>query len=120
MNNNMNQIQSNLYISDVISIADIESWKPEQLVLINASTGCGKTYFIMHSFGKWCKEHGKKILILTNRNILKSQMVNDVPEDLVDVVKILNYQFVSAQVMQTKGNESLSVLKNYDDIVCDE
>lgn len=120
MNNNMNKIQSNLYISDVISIEDIESWKPEQLVLINASTGCGKTYFIMHSFGKWCKEHGKKILILTNRNILKSQMINDVPEDLVDVVKILNYQFVSAQVMQTKGNESLSVLKNYDYIVCDE
>ena len=86
MNNNMNQIQSNLYISDVISIADIESWKPEQLVLINASTGCGKTYFIMHSFGKWCKEHGKKILILTNRNILKSQMVNDVPEDLFNIL----------------------------------
>ena len=88
------------YISDVINVEEIEKkWVKEQPILINATTGSGKTYFTLNVLGQYCKDKGKKLIILTNRDILKKQVKNVVPKELKEYIKIKTYQSVSNAIL---------------------
>ena len=60
------------YVTDVIG-NDFENWTEGDIIFINAGTGVGKSHFIKTVLYDHCKKHNKKILLLSNRNNLKSQ-----------------------------------------------
>ena len=116
------------YISDVINIEEIEKkWVKEQPILINATTGSGKTYFTLNVLGQYCKDKGKKLIILTNRDILKKQVKNVVPKELKEYIKIKTYQSVSNAILyggrlyyNNVDTTIENIFNDYDFIVCDE
>ena len=71
-----------MYLTDKIG-EDYKTWKPEDVILITAPTGTGKSYFVQRELLKWIITEGKgKILYLVNRKILKNQL----KEELNDVL----------------------------------
>lgn len=110
-------LQETKYISDIVTQEELKKWKEDTPVLINATTGSGKTYFIINILGEYCKKNNKKIILLTNRVILKTQLENSILEELSPYINITTYQKVSRTILYDNKNE---VLKDYDYIVCDE
>lgn len=62
-----------MYISKLIKLKDIDSWKPGENILIHAPTGSGKSYFIFTRLANYYKHRNLKILIFSNREILRQQ-----------------------------------------------
>ena len=48
------------------------------MVLFDAGTNSGKTYFILKVLLPWAYEHHKRILFLCNRDALRNQVERDV------------------------------------------
>lgn len=63
------------YIADLVG-EDFKCWKG--MVLFDAGTNSGKTYFILKVLLPWAYEHHKRILFLCNRNALSNQVERDV------------------------------------------
>lgn len=116
------------YISDVINVEEIEKkWVKEQPILINATTGSGKTYFTLNVLGQYCKDKGKKLILLTNRDILKQQITNAVPKEFEECIKVKTYQAISNAILYgdrfrrgTSRVATKDVFNDYDFIICDE
>lgn len=94
-------------ISEIISIEEIERWKKNDNILIQAGTGMGKSYFIGNKLYKYCKDNNKKILFLVHRNSLRRQLAFD---NRNKDINMMSYQFL----------ECNDVPLDYDYIVCDE
>lgn len=103
---------SKKYISEIIGQEYLE-WNTGDVVFINAGTGKGKSHFIKNVLNKHCKENGKRILLLTNREILKNQIKKEM--GLTTIVTVLNYQKVESMIL----SKNISFY-NYDYIVMDE
>lgn len=106
-----------LYVSDIISENDISQWKNGNRILITAQTGFGKSQFIKDNLYNYCKKNNLSILLLSNRDILKNQNLNDL-ENKTDVVTPLNYQNFEMRVLHGEPIDKL--FKKYDFIVYDE
>lgn len=63
------------YIADLVG-DDFKHWKG--IVVFDAGTNSGKTYFILKVLLPWAYEHRKRILILCNRDALRNQIQRDV------------------------------------------
>ena len=63
------------YISDKIK-EDYKEWKKRQMIFLSAHTGAGKTYFILNELMEFAALNGKRILYLSNRSILKEQIIH--------------------------------------------
>jgi hypothetical protein len=63
------------YITDLVG-EDYKNW--HGIVVLDAGTNSGKTYFILKTLLPWAYEHRKRILILCNREALRSQIERDV------------------------------------------
>ncbi len=63
------------YIADLVG-EDFKRWKG--MVLFDAGTNSGKTYFILKVLLPWAYEHHKRILILCNREALRNQIERDI------------------------------------------
>lgn len=88
------------HFSDLISLEDITSWKPGDMILGTAGTGDGKSYFILNDLYDYCKERKLTILFLTNRDILKEQFSQEVKvNEKQDIITIYNYQKIEAMIM---------------------
>ena len=105
------------YISDVISYDEIEKWKKGNRILISSQTGSGKSEFIKNNLYQYAKRQNKKILILSNRNLLKNQNIVDIGEKC-DLITSKNYQELEVQALVGKDIEEL--FSEYDYIVYDE
>ena len=57
------------YIADLVG-EDFKRWKG--MVLFDAGTNSGKTYFILKVLLPWAYEHHKRILFLCNRDALRN------------------------------------------------
>lgn len=64
------------YISDKIG-EEYKEWKEFQIILINAPTGSGKSYFIFNELLNFAIIEHRRILYLVNRKILKDQLENE-------------------------------------------
>lgn len=103
------------YISDLITLDDVDKWTSSTLILINSSTGSGKSYFVINKLGSRAKERNEKILFLTNRSILKNQIKNSIPYELKHTIHVATYQGMTESLL--KRNMDLS---GYTYIVSDE
>lgn len=133
--------QAPRYVADVIG-NDFKTWGPG-LVAIEASTGTGKTTFVLNNVLQWCQEEAynmptKRVFYLTNRNALRDEIngkveamkqldMYDDPEtgdltctiDNHELFKCVNYQ--NYEVRLKNGLQSaIRRLKDYHFIVCDE
>lgn len=61
------------YITDLVG-EDYKNW--HGIVVLDAGTNSGKTYFILKTLLPWTYEHRKRILILCNREALRNQYVS--------------------------------------------
>ena len=62
------------YITDLVD-EDYKNW--HGIVVLDAGTNSGKTYFILKTLLPWAYEHRKRILILCNREALRNQIERD-------------------------------------------
>lgn len=93
------------YVGDIIQISEIKKWNIGDTVFIKGPTGKGKSYFITNYLALYCRENskklGKKILWLSNRNLLKEQNIKLSAENK-DIITIENYQQLEEYVKQNK------------------
>lgn len=86
-----------MYIEQVVS-EDIYSWRPKDIVKLQAPTGSGKTTFVLTALRRVAKANNTNILYLYNRRILGEQMK----------------QILGAEIGWDGSDEELYELRDYD------
>jgi hypothetical protein len=99
------------YVEELIG-QEYEKWEPGDNVMILAGTGKGKSHFIRTVLNKHCRNTKKRVLLLTNRNILKEQVRKEL--GLNTIITVANYQQIESMILDEKN------LNEYDYIVMDE
>ena len=56
---------------------DYQKWGMGARVIIDAPTGCGKTFFATSVLLPWALKKGVSILLCVNRELLEKQIVNE-------------------------------------------
>ena len=105
------------YISDIITSDEIAKWQLGDRILIHSQTGSGKSEFIKNNLYEYCKKQHKRILLLSNRNLLKNQNLIDI-RGKTDHINAHNYQEFEARILG--GLNVPQLFKPYDYIVYDE
>ena len=117
----INVKQENITINDIITKVDLDRLEVGDMVLIDAPTGRGKSYFIMNGLYDYCKGNDKKILFLTNRNLLKDQFLTSlIKEHKLDKIDIRNYQSIEQEIIQQGQNKIDTDMSKYDYVIVDE
>lgn len=107
------------YISDIIPLEDIQvKWTPGSRILITAPTGSGKSEFIKQVLYDHCSTTFQKVLILSNRILLREQIKEDLRHNENDIVTVLNYQYLESRILS--GGALADLFSQYDYIVYDE
>jgi len=104
------------YLNDKISYTEINKWMGKK-VLISSQTGSGKSHFIKTKLLAYCKEHGLKMLLLSNRTILRNQNREEIGDD--ESLTITNYQFIENGII-TSDDDLDYYLSKFDIVVADE
>ena len=105
------------YITNVIKKSDIGKWIPGQRVLITAPTGSGKSQLVKNVIYEHAKEMGWRVLLLSNRRLLKNQNIEDLTGK-EDVVIAKNYQQLEKRIEE--GDSFQELFYGYDMVVFDE
>jgi len=106
------------YISEIVTIKEIKKWQPGQRILICAQTGRGKSQMIKDNLYIYAKQNNKKILLMSNRILLKKQNEYEI-QNKRDVIDLHNYQEFESRILS--GIEDIySLFEPYDYIVYDE
>ena len=100
------------YVVDYIG-EDYKGWSNE-LVLISAGTGRGKTTFIADVLLTYAVSNNKRLLYLCNRSELQTQVTERIPAELKPFIKITTYQAFEKQL------QAMRRFDHYDYIVGDE
>jgi len=104
-------------LTDIISYDDIAEWSPNDVILISAGTGAGKSYFIKNVLYEYAKARGLKILMLVHRHNCHVQFQAELKEaGKTDVVHLKTYQSLEYKVL----NQYSIDLRGYAFIVMDE
>ena len=77
------------YISDEIE-NEYQKWTDGDIVFITASTGAGKSHFILNVYLDWIIQRGGRLLYLVNRRILREQLQNEVNTEIARVISEKN------------------------------
>ncbi len=117
------------YIADEIK-EDYTTWRQGMCVYMTATTGTGKTTFILKTLYKYAVDNKLPMLYLVNRKILKKQIL----EELLDIqnklensdsignatryIKVMTYQELEEKLLV--DNTMYSYYDNYFYIVADE
>jgi len=109
---------SKQFISDVIDQKEIALWENGDRILIHSQTGTGKSQFIKDVLYDYCQKRDKKILLLSNRNLLKNQNLAELSDSKIDIITLKNYQGLESNVLM--GNKIKNLFSNYDYICFDE
>lgn len=105
-------------VTDIISKNDIINWSLNDIVIISAGTGTGKSHFIKSTLYQYAKENDRKILFLIHRSNCKSQFESEIERTgKNDVIDILTYQKIEHCILHYNRHIDY---KKYAYIVCDE
>lgn len=96
------EIKEKLFLSDKIG-ESYKMWNPMDVIEISAPTGCGKSYFILHTLLPYAQKENKKILYLVNRKILKSQLEEELRDISFNINGIEN--FITFETYQNIENK---------------
>ena len=121
------------YMTDYIG-EEYKEWKNEDCIFLSASTGSGKTFFILRILLPFLNKENKRILYLVNRTILKEQIeveLNNLSYDEhVKSIKIMTYQTIEKLICDCEDDENkndnyyglrkVKKFTEYDCVVCDE
>lgn len=123
------------YISDEIE-NEYQKWTHEDIVFITASTGAGKSHFILNVYLDWIIQRGGRLLYLVNRRILREQLQNEVNTEIARVISekngldtnIQNYiEITTYQALENRLKSSyyeackcLESMQKFTCVVCDE
>lgn len=89
------------YISDEIGEKYLK-WKERDIIFINAPTGSGKSYFMLHNFLKQVIKRGWRMLYLVNRRILKEQLkkeLEEVEDEICEEFEEMGFPEVSIEII---------------------
>jgi len=106
------------FINEIIGIKEIESWKIGERILITSQTGTGKSQWVKDVLYEYCARSGKKILLLSNRNLLKSQNQEELSDTKIDIISLRNYQTLENSFLY--GNSLEDITSKYDYVCFDE
>jgi hypothetical protein len=108
------------YIADIIPSSEINKWKPGDRILITSQTGSGKSQWVKDQLYNYCEDSGKKILLLSNRSILRDQNKTEIEaENKQDIITLRNYQSLEKMIEEHEYTVE-NVFNNFDFIVYDE
>lgn len=123
------------YISDEIGNEYLK-WTYGDIVFITASTGAGKSHFILNVYLDWIIQKGGRLLYLVNRRILREQLQNEVNTEIARVISekkgldtnIQNYiEITTYQALENRLKSSyyeackcLESMQKFTCVVCDE
>lgn len=114
------------FVSDKIG-DDYKEWEAGDEILIDAQTGSGKTYFVLHVLLKYAQEQNRGILYLVNRIILKRQLEQEImklPFTQQNFIKVETYQNIETGIKNTSKRpcdlDNDLGFGNYYYAVCDE
>lgn len=99
-------LESCEYISDRLTKGECDRWGRGDTILLVGNCGTGKTTFILDYFSKWYPD--RKILILSNRALLKEQYDKDIDRYECGNVTAVTYQLVEQHmndIIGTMGNQ---------------
>lgn len=114
-----NNFSTRQYVSDVITKEEVDKWKIQDKILITAGTGTGKTYFCKTILSNITRKSNKKILIVSNRTLLKEQIRQDTFKDR-DIIDVVSYQSIEERYIQSAGNLPEDLYSEYLFIFFDE
>ena len=101
-----------MYISQLITLQEMKKWTAGNNILIHAPTGTGKSHFVFTKLARYCQKNQLKMLIFSNRDILKQQN-----KRLAQCgVECYNYQFLE----QLPFEEIRRFLEKFDIVDFDE
>jgi hypothetical protein len=106
------------YITDIIKKEEIEKWKPGDRVLICSMVGSGKSSLIKNQLYDYVKSIDKKILLMSNRNLLKQQNVLEIGNKK-DYITLHNYQEFESRILK-ENNTIEKLFEPYQYIIFDE
>lgn len=109
---------------------EMKKWEDCAKIFINAGTGSGKTYFVINTYIPYILEKNGNILMLCNRNTLKSQIEEDFenmifrkyqyPAEARRKVEIQTYQALEQDLIVNGYDACKRKYVKYHVIVCDE
>lgn len=116
----MSVTKQKMTVSDKISNEKITAWNTNNIIVIQAGTGAGKSYFIKNKLYNYAKLRNEKILYLVHRAPLAEQFKMEVRADRKDdIINIKTYQSIEAKITNNKECAE-TVFGEYRYIVCDE
>ena len=108
---------------------DYQKWGMGARVIIDAPTGCGKTFFATSVLLPWALKKGVSILLCVNRELLKRQIVNElcekfcIPPCVMEKTACAEFPGISVtsyQAIQKRMKQGQSFPKGYEYVVMDE
>ncbi|MBO7695734.1 MAG: DEAD/DEAH box helicase family protein [Methanobrevibacter sp.] len=101
-----------MFISDLITTQEIETWQRGDNILIKSQTGSGKSHFMINVLARYCEEHNLKTIIFSNRDLLNQQNKKLALKN----VECFNYQYMEKMTPEAIKRK----LDKYDVINADE
>ena len=113
------EMNNKKYISDIITMEEIENWDDGSIINISAGTGTGKSTFIKNTLYNYCRRNRMKSLMLLPRKRTKNQFKEELKKANKNGyrLKIMTYQTIESHY---KKHSRCMDLSEYDFIICDE
>ena len=111
------------HVSDLIG-EDYKNWERRDVVFLSASTGLGKTYWVMNDLYEYARSYDREVAILLNRRILKDQVWEDARvhewERYRDKVGLHVFSYQQLEVDEESSERVRGIIKRCDYVICDE
>ena len=111
------------HVSDLIG-EEYKNWNKGDVVFLSASTGLGKTYWVMNDLYEYARYCDKKVAILLNRRILKDQVWEDARihewERYRDRVGMYIFSYQQLEMDGESLEKVQRIIRGCDYVVCDE
>lgn len=102
------------FVSEKIGLEYEKQWGAGDAIFIDAPTGSGKSYFILHDLLKYAMLNGRKILYLVNRKVLKKQIQREIDSSVAEICMKLEGRFVKNYITVSTYQSIESQIQNYD------